>query len=56
MKTLIALLVLTASMAGCAIYTPGRPFARRHGDRGEARGHSFCPPGQEKKGNCGPRQ
>lgn len=53
MKTLIALLLLTAAMTGCALYTPGGALIVNP-DAGEAgaTGHAGCPPGLAKQGRC----
>lgn len=52
MKTLIALVVLASTLAGCALYTPsGSLVIDPAGSRGSGNGN-FCPPGQAKKGNC----
>jgi hypothetical protein len=56
MKFLIvaSFLSLVATLAGCAVYTPGGSVVVDPGatvvvpaERGK-----FCPPGQAKKGNC----
>ncbi|MCB4366430.1 hypothetical protein KIH07_22065 [Hydrogenophaga taeniospiralis] len=48
MKALIALCVVAAAVAGCAVYTPsGSVVVDPAGHPGK-----FCPPGQAKKGNC----
>lgn len=54
MKSLIVLLALAASMAGCAVYTPrGAVVIDPAGPQGSGGGGGkFCPPGQAKKGNC----
>ena len=52
MKALIALFVLVATVAGCAVYTPsGSVVIDPARPQGSGNG-GFCPPGQAKKGNC----
>lgn len=52
MKSLIALVLLASSVAGCAVYTPsGSVVVDPAGPQGSG-GGKFCPPGQAKKGNC----
>ncbi|WP_169804789.1 hypothetical protein [Hydrogenophaga taeniospiralis] len=52
MKAFIALLVVAAAVAGCAVYTPsGSVVVDPSGPPGKS-GGKFCPPGQAKKGNC----
>jgi hypothetical protein len=51
MKAFIALLVVAASLAGCAVYTPSGSVVVDPGPPGKS-GGKFCPPGQAKKGNC----
>jgi hypothetical protein len=47
MKKLLAALLATAMLGGCAVYTDGPG----HGGGGGGYGKQ-CPPGQAKKGNC----
>lgn len=50
MKILLALIVTTAALSGCALYTPaGSVVIDPAGPGGNG---GFCPPGQAKKGNC----
>lgn len=52
MKTMLALLVLTLSTAGCAVYTPSSSVVIDPAHAPSAGHGKFCPPGQAKKGNC----
>lgn len=56
MKSFLALLVLAATLSGCAVHTPSGsvivdPEGRHSSDHHHGHG-DFCPPGQAKKGNC----
>lgn len=51
----LALVLLTFGLGGCAVYTPaGSVVIDPHGGGGGGGGPpgGFCPPGQAKKGNC----
>ncbi|GLR26629.1 MULTISPECIES: hypothetical protein [Limnobacter] len=52
MKKILALMIASALMHGCAVYTPaGSVVVDPAGTGGHGDGN-FCPPGQAKKGNC----
>lgn len=50
MKLVIAVMVVTSLLSGCAVYTPSGAVVVDPGPSGP--GGGFCPPGQAKKGNC----
>ena len=56
MKALLASLLATSVLAGCAVHTPsGSVIVDPHRSVSHGHGHGgggFCPPGQAKKGNC----
>lgn len=52
MRTLIAMIALASSIAGCAVYTPSGSVVVDPAGRHDSGGGKFCPPGQAKKGNC----
>ena len=50
--SLMLFALATATLAGCAVYTPAGAIVVDPQGGGGGHGGGFCPPGQAKKGNC----